>query len=83
MEPTWPTPMIPIVLPERSKLYFSANSVNVSSRSQSAGGVSESESFVVRSVEERASEVDEMLKDYLLNTTDDNGVPLLYRGLMS
>ena len=66
--------------------YFAADfgsSRQVSNHSQSAGGVSESESFVIRSIEERAGEVDDMLKDYLLTTTDDNGVPLLYRGLMS
>lgn len=56
------------------------SSKQVSSRSQSAGGVSESESFVIRSTEERAGEIDDMVKDYLLNEFDDNGTPLLYRG---
>lgn len=63
--------------------YFAANygsSKQVSSHSQSVGGVSESESFVIRSIEERASEIDDMVKDYLLFVTDDNGTPLLYRG---
>jgi hypothetical protein len=58
------------------------SSKQVSSRSQSAGGVSESESFVIRSIEERAGEIDDMVKDYLLNEFDDNGTPLLYRGCM-
>jgi methyltransferase-like protein len=65
--------------------YFAANfgsSKQVSSRNQSAGGVSESESFVIRSIEERAGEIDDMVKDYLLNEVDDCGTPLLYRGAM-
>jgi hypothetical protein len=56
------------------------SSKQVSNHSQSAGGVSESESFVIRSIEERAGEIDDMVKDYLLNEVDDNGTPLLYRG---
>jgi hypothetical protein len=56
------------------------SSKQVSNHSQSAGGVSESESFVIRSTEERAGEVGDMVKDYLLNEVDDNGTPLLYRG---
>ena len=56
------------------------SSERVSSHSQSAGGVSESESFVIRSTEERAGELEDMIKDYLIELTDDRGVPLLYRG---
>ena len=56
------------------------SSKQISNYSQSAGGVSESESFVIRSIEERAGEIDDMVKDYLLNEVDDNGTPLLYRG---
>ena len=58
------------------------SSKQVSNHSQSVGGVSESESFVIRSIEERAGEIDDMVKDYLLNEVDDNGTPLLYRGAM-
>jgi hypothetical protein len=58
------------------------SSKQVSNHSQSAGGVSESESFVIRSIEERAGEIDDMVKDYLLNEVDDNGTPLLYRGCL-
>ena len=58
------------------------SSKQVSNHSQSAGGVSESESFVIRSTEERAGEIGDMVKDYLLNEVDDNGTPLLYRGAM-
>ena len=59
------------------------SSRQISNHSQSAGGVSESESFVIRSIEERAGEIDDMVKDYLLNEVDDNGTPLLYRGAMA
>ena len=59
------------------------SSKQISNHSQSAGGVSESESFVIRSIEERAGEIDDMVKDYLLNEVDDTGTPLLYRGCMS
>ena len=58
------------------------SSKQISNRSQSAGGVSESESYVIRSIEERAGEIDDMVKDYLLNEVDDNGTPLLYRGCL-
>ena len=58
------------------------SSKQVSNHSQSAGGVSESESFVIRSIEERAGEFDDMVKDYLLNEVDDKGTPLLYRGCL-
>ena len=77
-------------VPQRAKAlcrdlieYFAENfgsSKQISNHSQSAGGVSESESFVIRSIEERAGEIDDMVKDYLLNEVDDNGTPLLYRG---
>lgn len=58
------------------------SSKQISNHSQSAGGVSESESFVIRSIEERAGEIDDMVKDYLLNEVDDKGTPLLYRGCL-
>ena len=58
------------------------SSKQVSNHSQSAGGVSESESFVIRSIEERAGEIDDMVKDYLLGEVDENGTPLLYRGCL-
>ena len=79
-------------VPQRAKAlcrdlieYFAENfgsSKQISNHSQSAGGVSESESFVIRSIEERAGEIDDMVKDYLLNEVDDNGTPLLYRGCL-
>lgn len=79
------TPRMAKVLCRELVEYFAANfgsSKQVSNHSQSAGGVSESESFVIRSIEERAGEIDDMVKDYLLNEVDDNGTPLLYRGAM-
>lgn len=66
--------------------YFSANfgsSKQISNHSQSAGGVSESESYVIRSTEERAGEMGDMVKDYLIGEVDDKGTPLLYRGASS
>ena len=63
--------------------YFAGNfgsSRQISNHSQSAGGVSESESYVIRSTDERDDEIDDMVKDYLLNETDDFGTLLLYRG---
>lgn len=53
----------------------------VSSVSQSVGGVSESKGFVVRSVEEKANDINDMIKDYLLLVNNDKGTPLLYRGV--
>ena len=63
--------------------YISANSKNeklVTSRSQSAGGVSESESYEIKSREEIQADIDNIIADYLTAETDDNGTPLLYRG---
>lgn len=52
----------------------------VTSRSQSAGGVSESESYATKTVDDVYGDIQNMVYDYLLNVTDDNGTPLLYRG---
>lgn len=63
--------------------YFAENSIKskqVASRNQSAGGVSESESYVTKSKEDLQADVDDMVFDYLANEIDDNGTPLLYRG---
>ena len=59
--------------------YSTSNTV-VSSRSQSAGGVSESESYVTKTDVELQADIDNMIVDYLMAETDDNGTPLLYRG---
>ena len=54
--------------------------IAVTSRSQSAGGVSESESYVTKTDVELQADIDNMIADYLMTETDDNGTPLLYRG---
>ena len=63
--------------------HISANSTSeklVTSRSQSAGGVSESESYEIKSREDIQADIDNIIADYLTAETDDNGTPLLYRG---
>lgn len=63
--------------------YLSANATNekiVASKSQSAGSVSESESYEIKSSEEQTKEIDQMVVDYLFMVEDDTGTPLLYRG---
>ena len=57
--------------------------IAVTSRSQSAGGVSESESYVTKTTDDMYGDIQNMVYDYLLNVTDDNGTPLLYKGAMS
>lgn len=52
----------------------------ISGKSQSAGGLSESESYTVKSKAEQDADIDTMLCDHLLYVRDDNGTPLLYRG---
>ena len=59
---------------------YSTSDVVISSRSQSAGGVSESESYVTKTEVEFYGDIQNMVYDYLLNVTDDNGTPLLYGG---
>lgn len=52
----------------------------VTSRTQSAGGVSESETYSARTVEDVNAEMGNIVFDYLVSETDGNGTPLLYRG---
>jgi hypothetical protein len=59
---------------------YSTSDMVVSSRSQSAGGVSESESYVTKTDAELQADIGNMIADYLMAETDDNGTPLLYRG---
>ena len=54
--------------------------ISVTSRSQSAGGVSESESYATKTADDVYSDIQNMIYDYLMAETDDNGTPLLYRG---
>ena len=56
--------------------------LTVTSRSQSAGAVSESESYAVKTAEELQNEITRMIYDYLGGCFDDNGNLLLYRGAM-
>ena len=55
--------------------------IAVTSRSQSAGGVSQSESYAIKTADDVYSDIQNMIYDYLLNVTDDNGTSLLYRGV--
>ena len=55
----------------------------VTSRSQSAGGVSESESYATKTADDVYGDIQNMLYDYLGNEKDDKGTPLLYRGAIS
>ena len=57
--------------------------IAVTSRSQSAGGVSESESYATKTADDVYGDIQNMLYDYLGNEKDDNGTPLLYRGALS
>ena len=64
--------------------YLTWNSTNtkaLTGKSQSAGGVSESESYSVKSNEDISRDIDNMLCDYLLTVKDDKGTPLLYRSV--
>ena len=54
----------------------------VTSKSQSAGGVSESESYATKTADDVCGDIQNIIYDYLVNEKDDNGTPLLYRGCM-
>ena len=54
----------------------------VTSKSQSAGGVSESESYATKTTDEINFEMLNIVYDYLATEKDDYGTPLLYRGAM-
>jgi hypothetical protein len=56
--------------------------IAVTSRSQSAGGVSESESYATKTADDVYGDIQNMIYDYLGNEKTDNGTPLLYRGAM-
>ena len=77
-------------VPQRSKAlcrdlveYLARNDtteIAVTSRSQSAGGVSESESYTQKTADDVFGDVSSIVYDYLMSVKDDKGVPLLYRG---
>ena len=54
----------------------------VTSKSQSAGGVSESESYATKTTDEINAEMLNIVYDYLASEADDRGTPLMYRGAM-
>ena len=58
------------------------NGKAITSKSQSAGGVSESESYATKTLEEASGDMLNIVYDYLATETDDCGTPLLYRGAM-
>ena len=63
--------------------YLSNNATQekaLSGASQSQGGTSESESYVVKTSKDVAEDIDTMIFDYLSTIKDDKGVLLLYRG---
>ena len=57
-----------------------SNGKSVTSKSQSAGGVSESESYATKNTDEINAEMLNIVYDYLINEFDVDGVPLMYRG---
>ena len=57
------------------------NTTNVSSRSHSAGAVSESESYAVKSNADMDADIEQIITDYLLYETDEKGEFLLCRWL--
>jgi hypothetical protein len=64
--------------------YIATNTTvkTLSSKSQSAGGVSESESYAVKTVDDFANDLDRIFEPLMLVKTK-NGINLLYRGAMS
>ena len=54
----------------------------ITSKSQSAGGVSESESYATKTNDEINCEMLNIVYDYLATEKDDRGTPLMYRGAM-
>jgi hypothetical protein len=70
----------------RDLVEYLANNVSsgkaVTSKSQSAGGVSESESYATKTNDEINCEMFNIVYDYLISENDDCGTPLMYRGAM-
>ena len=65
--------------------YIATNTVEkpiVTSKSQSAGGVSESESYAVKTAEDFASDLDIIFEPLAVVKTS-NGISITYRGAMS
>ena len=70
----------------RDLVEYLANNVSsnkvITSKSQSAGGVSESESYATKTTDEINCEMLNIVYDYLATEKDDCGTPLMYRGAM-
>lgn len=64
--------------------YIATNTVEkaVTSRSQSAGGVSESESYAVKTAEDYSADLDRIFEPLQVVKTK-NGISILYKGAMS
>ena len=64
--------------------YISANTVekSVTSKSQSAGGVSESESYAVKTADNYATDLERIFEPLCIIKTK-NGISVLYKGAMS
>ena len=64
--------------------YISTNTVekSITSKSQSAGGVSESESYTVKTAEDYAADLDRIFEPLAIIKTK-NGISILYQGAMS
>lgn len=79
-------------IPQRAKacirdlIEYLANNVTsgkvITSKSQSAGSVSESESYEAKKSDEINNEMLCIVYDYLATEIDDFGTPLMYRGAM-
>lgn len=54
----------------------------VASRTQSAGSVSESETYSLKTADDIYGDIQNILYDYLSCVCDDRGTPLMYRGAM-
>ena len=52
----------------------------VTSKSQSAGGVTESESYSTKTADDIYGDIQNLVYDYMATETDDCGTPLIYRG---
>lgn len=70
----------------RDLVEYLANNVSgaksVTSKSQSAGGVSESESYATKTADDANAEMLNIVYNYLATEKDDCGTPLMYRGAM-
>lgn len=65
--------------------YISANNVEkpiVTSKSQSAGGVSESESYATKTADDYSADLDRIFEPLMVVKTQ-NGISITYRGAMS